>query len=157
MGFRYLINSLQNVELHGELVSEKLYNVNRISLGVPEGPADFVPDVSLPLECNVDLMAVDFNKGCYLGQELTIRTHHTGVIRKRIYPFQALANDGEDFRFIAEPDLAESGSDILYEGKKVGKVGSVIGNIGLGLFRTEHLGKELYLENGTLIRPVPKN
>ena len=29
---------------------------------------------------------IDFRKGCYVGQELTIRTHHTGVVRKRILP-----------------------------------------------------------------------
>ncbi len=29
---------------------------------------------------------VSFDKGCYLGQELVAKTHHTGVIRKRIMP-----------------------------------------------------------------------
>lgn len=29
---------------------------------------------------------VDFRKGCYVGQELTVRTYHTGVVRKRILP-----------------------------------------------------------------------
>jgi transferase CAF17, mitochondrial len=32
------------------------------------------------------LISVDFRKGCYVGQELTVRTYHTGVIRKRILP-----------------------------------------------------------------------
>ena len=31
---------------------------------------------------------VSFQKGCYLGQELTARTHHTGIIRKRIMPLE---------------------------------------------------------------------
>ena len=30
--------------------------------------------------------AVDFRKGCYVGQELTVRTYHTGQLRKRILP-----------------------------------------------------------------------
>ena len=30
--------------------------------------------------------SVEFRKGCYVGQELTVRTYHTGVIRKRILP-----------------------------------------------------------------------
>lgn len=37
---------------------------------------------------------VDFRKGCYVGQELTIRTYHTGVVRKRIVPIQ-IYKDGE--------------------------------------------------------------
>lgn len=32
------------------------------------------------------VLTVDFRKGCYVGQELTVRTYHTGVIRKRILP-----------------------------------------------------------------------
>lgn len=39
------------------------------------------------LECNQEwLNAVSFHKGCYLGQELTARSHFTGAIRKRIMP-----------------------------------------------------------------------
>ena len=37
----------------------------------------------LPLEANLEgLDAISFDKGCYIGQELTARTHHRGVIRK---------------------------------------------------------------------------
>lgn len=32
------------------------------------------------------MLPVDFRKGCYVGQELTVRTYHTGLIRKRIVP-----------------------------------------------------------------------
>lgn len=40
-----------------------------------------------PLECNQEFLnAVSFHKGCYLGQELTARVHHTGILRKRILP-----------------------------------------------------------------------
>lgn len=48
---------------------------------------DITPERSLPLECNVHWAnGVSFKKGCYLGQELTARTHFQGLIRKRIYP-----------------------------------------------------------------------
>jgi folate-binding protein YgfZ len=37
---------------------------------------------------------VDFRKGCYVGQELTARTHHTGVVRKRVVPVLLYELDG---------------------------------------------------------------
>jgi len=71
--------------------------------GVPEGIHDIPPMQSFPMDSNLDIMgagqylsplssvglifiSVDFRKGCYVGQELTVRTYHTGVIRKRILP-----------------------------------------------------------------------
>ncbi|TFJ87081.1 hypothetical protein NSK_001415 [Nannochloropsis salina CCMP1776] len=56
----------------------------RFLYGVGEGP-DLVE--RLPSECNLDLThAINFHKGCYLGQELTARTQFKGVIRKRLLP-----------------------------------------------------------------------
>ena len=52
---------------------------------------------ALPLEYNLDgVNAVSFDKGCYIGQELTARTHFTGVIRKRIMAVQFLSPDGKE-------------------------------------------------------------
>lgn len=63
------------------------YTVRRILHGVAEGQAEIVREKALPLESNLDYMGgIDFRKGCYVGQELTIRTRHTGVVRKRILP-----------------------------------------------------------------------
>lgn len=109
MGYRILaasnqaINSLQWQE-EIEEVEEPEYQLHRIRLGVAEGPNDLISGSSIPLESNLDYMGaskslhgpvivmsnhrqiVDFRKGCYVGQELTSRTHHTGVTRKRIVP-----------------------------------------------------------------------
>jgi hypothetical protein len=39
------------------------------------------------LEYNLDgLHGISYEKGCYVGQELIARTHHKGVIRKRVFP-----------------------------------------------------------------------
>merc|ERR1712198_771277 len=63
------------------------YKELRFRLGVGECPSELQSGKALPLESNVDyLHGVSFHKGCYIGQELTARTHHTGVIRKRIMP-----------------------------------------------------------------------
>jgi folate-binding protein YgfZ len=61
------------------------YEAIRLLYGVLEG--DEVTD-QFPLNMNFQhLNAISFNKGCYIGQELTQRTHHTGVIRKIAMPF----------------------------------------------------------------------
>lgn len=63
------------------------YLLHRILHGVPEGTVDIPPLHAFPIESNLDVMGgLDFRKGCYVGQELTVRTYHTGVIRKRILP-----------------------------------------------------------------------
>jgi folate-binding protein YgfZ len=61
------------------------YEALRISLGVPRGGVDFVYGDAFPHEANMDLLrGVDFEKGCYVGQEVVSRMKHRGGARKRI-------------------------------------------------------------------------
>jgi folate-binding protein YgfZ len=61
------------------------YDALRISLGVPRGGVDFVYGDAFPHEANMDLLhGVDFEKGCYVGQEVVSRMKHRGGARKRI-------------------------------------------------------------------------
>lgn len=70
-------------------VSEKFYHLKRYLNGVPEGQKELLQDSTILHEANIDLMqGVDFRKGCYVGQELVIRTQHIGVVRKRVMPVQ---------------------------------------------------------------------
>ena len=63
------------------------YRNLRLTLGLPDGSHDIVVEKKLPLECGFEeLNAIDYEKGCYVGQELTARTHHRGKIRKRLMP-----------------------------------------------------------------------
>lgn len=65
------------------------YTIHRMLNGIAEGQEEIIALSALPQESNIDFFGgIDFQKGCYLGQELTIRTHHTGVVRKRILPCQ---------------------------------------------------------------------
>ncbi|ANB12092.1 Iba57p [Sugiyamaella lignohabitans] len=67
--------------------SPDAYHIRRLVYGIPEGASELPPNSSLPLDSCMDYMGgVDFNKGCYQGQELTIRSHHHGIVRKRIIP-----------------------------------------------------------------------
>ncbi|MGB1399484.1 MAG: YgfZ/GcvT domain-containing protein, partial [Candidatus Puniceispirillaceae bacterium] len=62
----------------------------RICSGIPEGAADLTPNRALMLEAGLDkLAAVDFKKGCYIGQEVTARTHYRGLVKRRLFPVSA--------------------------------------------------------------------
>ncbi|XP_065366842.1 putative transferase CAF17 homolog, mitochondrial [Calliphora vicina] len=68
------------------------FRSHRYSLGVAEGIIDMPPGKCFPLEANCDILnGVSFHKGCYIGQELTARVHHTGMIRKRHMPVKLTA------------------------------------------------------------------
>lgn len=68
---------------------EDEHQFHRYRLGIGEGVFELPVTKCFPLESNCDyLHGVSFHKGCYLGQEFTARTHHTGVVRKRLLPVQ---------------------------------------------------------------------
>lgn len=136
--------------------------------GIPEGAFECVSD-SIPLEMNLDVTdGVHFNKGCYLGQELIARSHHTGVIRKRLLPFMLgndsqhvvvkpdqLVPDGADlFREVDATAVPEINSDIILangqEGGdvKTGRVFTTCWNVGFGMCRLEHLSATAQFQAG---------
>jgi folate-binding protein YgfZ len=92
-----------------EAAAEAEYRRLRYSLGVAEG--DELAGL-LPLECNLEaLRAISFEKGCYVGQELVARTHHAGVVRKRLAPvcFAFSASADSDSRELIGEDVADGG------------------------------------------------
>uniref|UniRef100_T1IZX7 Deacetylase sirtuin-type domain-containing protein n=1 Tax=Strigamia maritima TaxID=126957 RepID=T1IZX7_STRMM len=100
----------------------------RHRLGVWEGIDDVPPAQCYPLECNADYMhGVSFHKGCYVGQELTARTHHTGVIRKRVMP---IVFEYEEKSLISKWTAIENEL-----GRSVGRFISKIGKFGLAQIR----------------------
>ena len=107
------------------------YKELRFRLGVGECPSELQPGKALPLESNADyLHGVSFHKGCYIGQELTARTHHTGVIRKRIMPL--IIDNPQELPLETELNLYNEKSK-----KSVGKFKSCVNNYGIGLMRIE--------------------
>ncbi|XP_049602649.1 putative transferase CAF17 homolog, mitochondrial isoform X1 [Syngnathus scovelli] len=106
------------------------YNKHRYSIGLPEGVKDLPPGVALPLESNlVYMQGISFSKGCYIGQELTARTHHTGVIRKRLMPVRSSA---------PIQGLEEDAALQTQSGKPAGKHRAGLGHQGLSLIRLAH-------------------
>ncbi|KAK8022378.1 Aminomethyltransferase folate-binding domain-containing protein [Apiospora rasikravindrae] len=138
--------------VQAELSDADAYRIRRYLDGVAEGATEIQPDAALPLEANMDWMGgIDFRKGCYLGQELTIRTKHRGVVRKRILPV-VLYGESEappetlEYRPSAVSEGGLSAADVPHllsigrSGKKGRSAGSFldgVGNIGLGLCRLQ--------------------
>lgn len=87
-GIRVLISNTTVQQLPDSTTAPSvLYNTYRYINGIPYSTTELQYNKSLPLECNIDLLhGVSYNKGCYLGQELTNRTQSHGIIRKRLYP-----------------------------------------------------------------------
>jgi folate-binding protein YgfZ len=128
-----------------EEVGEEVYRVRRYLKGVAEGQGEILREAALPQESNVDFMGgIDYRKGCYVGQELTIRTHHTGVVRKRILPFMIYGQDEEmptTLEYKPDEEIekppAETSIGRVKRGRSAGKWLAGVGNIGLGLCRLE--------------------
>lgn len=142
-------------------VDSGVYQLYRTLNGVPEGPIDFPPEHALPFESTLDFLnAISYDKGCYLGQELTARTRFTGVTRKRLFPFITLSNPSQIAKIdLLPPDslfpsaLFDSNHPITsipaetnvltLDGKKTGTIHSTVLNVGITMARMEHLQPEV--------------
>lgn len=123
-GLRALLPSSQDpAALGGDVDTTDAYQTHRIALGLPEAPLDLQTDKSILLESGFDeLNGVDWNKGCYMGQELTARTKYRGLIKKRLIP-------------VTLSGPVAPGGDVLQDGKVVGDIRSVAGDRGIALLR----------------------
>lgn len=106
------------------------YDQIRLALGLPDGSRDLVPEKSILLENGFEeLNGVDWDKGCFLGQELTARTHYRGLVKKRLMP---VAIDG--------PPPAP-GTTVMLGKKEAGEMRSGAGALGLALLRLDAVAK----------------
>jgi len=114
------------------LVDSDAYEAHRIATGVPRGGLDFTYGDAFPHETNMDhLHGVDFDKGCYVGQEVVSRMQHRGTARTRTV------------RVTLEGGRPEAGTTVLAGDKPVGTMGSSLGQNGLALIRTDRVADAL--------------
>ena len=105
MGYRHFITQDNLYK------SQQQYNLHRLQLKIPDD-SDLTFDKSFPLEFGFDnLNAVNYQKGCYVGQETTARTHYKGIIRKKIFLAEIL-----DCQQIEKSTIVEA------ENKKIGEI-----------------------------------
>jgi folate-binding protein YgfZ len=115
-----------------ELVDAADYEAHRIALGVPRGGLDFMYSDAFPHETNMDRLAgVDFDKGCYVGQEVVSRMQHRGTARTR------------SVKVLLDDVSPETGVSVMAGDKSVGTMGSSAKGKGIALVRIDRVADAL--------------
>ena len=92
-------------------INETKYHEILISNTTPYSPFDILENKSLLLENNFDnLNAIDWDKGCYVGQEITARMKYRGLLKKKLYALK-----------IKNGDVLE-GDELIVDNKKIGTI-----------------------------------
>jgi len=116
-------------DLGAEWVEASAYEAHRIALGVPRGGLDFIYGDAFPHETDMDQLAgIDFDKGCYVGQEVVSRMEHRGTARNRIVPVTAAGGFAPD-----------AGIPVMAGDKAVGTTGSSAGGRALAMLRLDRV------------------
>ncbi len=134
-------------DLGAKFVAPEIYDAHRIALGVPRGGNDFTYGDTFPHEADMDqLGGVDFDKGCYIGQEVVSRVEHRNSARNRVVPI--------------EFDVAPlAGIPVTAGDKPVGMMGSAHEGRGMALLRLDRVADALasgtpLISGGVVVRPV---
>jgi folate-binding protein YgfZ len=131
LGWRAIVAAADAPEFAAD--PAEAYHARRIALGVPEGGRDFLFGDAFPHEALMDqLQGVDFDKGCYVGQEVVSRMQHRGTARTRIVP--ALYEGGF---------AAEAGVEVMAGEKTLGKTGTGAEGRGLLMIRLDRAADAL--------------
>ena len=110
------------------------WDKERILLGIPDGSRDLEVERSTMLECNLDKShAIDWDKGCWMGQELTARMHHRNLGKKHL----------RTLKFDGIPPAPFS--DIEINGKTIGNMRSSCSDVGLAIIKDDALDE---IKNG---------
>jgi folate-binding protein YgfZ len=148
LGARLLVPSGQSDALPAgfEPAEPAAYESLRLSLGIPSGPAELPVERAFLLESGFDeLNGIDWQKGCYVGQEVTARTKYRGLLRRRLAP---VTIDGAP---------AADDTRIMADGRDVGELRAHANGQGLALIKLESIasGQPLTCGGAALKAHVP--
>jgi tRNA-modifying protein YgfZ len=135
-------------DLGAVLMPAAAFEAHRIAFGIPRGGLDFMYGDAFPHEVDMDqLNGVDFDKGCFVGQEVVSRMEHRGNVRTRIVP---VAYDG------FAPD---AGAAVTAGEKQIGTFGSSASGRALAMLRLDRAENALeaghpLVAGAVTLRPV---
>src|SRR5262249_49567326 len=116
------------------------YDRLRLGLGVPDGSRDLIPGKSILLQAGFDeRKGNEWNKGCYIGQELTARPRYRGLVKRRLMPV------------LIEGPMPAPGTKVITDGREVGEMRSARPGLGLALLRTEAMLEGARLSAGDAV------
>ena len=105
-----------------------LYDAHRFSLGVADSAPEIEPEKSYPMEYGLDrLNGISFSKGCYVGQEVTVRMKNRDLVRKCLV----------SGRIEGTPPVI--GTQLNVDGVNAGELRGIAGDAGLALIRKDLL------------------
>lgn len=120
------------------------YNALRVEAGIVESGDDYALQDAFPHDVLMDVNdGVSFKKGCFVGQEVVSRMKHRGTARRRVVTVSA------------ESALPATGTEITANGKPVGALGTVCGNTGLAIVRTDRVADALASATPLIAENVP--
>lgn len=115
------------------------YDRLRLSVGVPDGSRDLVPEKSLPMETGFDtLNAIDWTKGCYIGQELTARMKYRALVKRQLTPVSVVG------------PMPAPGTAIMSGEEEVGEMRSGRDGEGLAILRLDAVAKSLQVGSSVI-------
>lgn len=137
LGWRAVVHASQTAALSeaaGAVPGEpSAYHALRIAQAIPELGPDYAPGSTFPHELNMDqLGGVDFDKGCYVGQEVVSRMQHRGTARTRMVPVLYAGGFG-----------VEAGLPVLAGAIQIGTTGSSMEGRGVALLRLDRLAEAM--------------
>ncbi len=110
--------------LDAPTIDATAYEAARIEAGVPRQGLD-TDERTIPQEAGLELVAVSFTKGCFVGQELVCRIDSRGHVNRTLRRLRASAG------------ALQRGDAVTLDGKAVGEVTSAAGGVGLAMLRRE--------------------
>ncbi len=129
LGYRLIAPQGTTPAVAAAPASPDAYHAHRVGLGIPEGGRDYVLGDTFPHEALFDQIGgVDFDKGCYVGQEVVSRMQHRSSARKRVVP-------------VIGTQPLPPGEAVKIGEAAIGTIGSTDGARALALLRIDRVGE----------------